>query len=208
MEISGSILGIKNKSKECIKNFIDSGVDYVHLDVMDGIFVSNTSLPYQEVSNIISNFKYDVHLMVSDVKSYIDEFKNINPEYITFHVETDNVLENINYLKSLNIKVGLSIKPNTKIDDLIPFLSMIDLVLVMSVEPGMGGQQFIPNTLNTVDYLYSYRQKFNLNYKIEIDGGINDKNISKLDKCDIVVVGSFITNGDYKKQVEVLKSLN
>lgn len=207
MKIAGSILGIKNKTKEKIELFANSGIDYIHLDVMDNIFVNNFSLPFNEVEEIIGNHIYDVHLMVADVKSYIDEFKNINPEFITFHLETANVLENINYLKSLGIKVGLSIKPNTKLENIFPYLSLIDLVLVMSVEPGFGGQQFIADSLDRINKLYEYRKDNNLDFKIEIDGGINIDNISKLNKCDIVVVGSYITNGNYKEQVLKLKEV-
>lgn len=206
MELAGSILDLNPKTKEEVLKLQNSGLDYIHLDVMDGKFVPNTSLPYDEVVNLIdSNQKLDVHLMVEDVEKYIDDFSNINPEYITFHLEVGNTLEFIQKLKVKNIKAGLSIKSNTNLDEIKPYLNLIDLVLVMSVEPGFGGQKFLENTLSRIDKLYQYRKENQLQYKIEVDGGINDQNIYKLEKCDMIVVGSFITRGNYSEQIQKLR---
>lgn len=206
MELAGSILDLKPKTKGEVLKLQTSGLDYIHLDVMDGKFVPNTSLPYSEVVNLIdSNQKLDVHLMVEDVEKYIDDFSNINPEYITFHLEVGNTLNNIQKLKNKNIKVGLSIKPNTDLEEIKPYLDSIDLVLVMSVEPGFGGQTFIENTISRIDELDKYKQENHLHYKIEVDGGINDKNIKNLNKCDMIVVGSFITKGNYEEQIKKLR---
>ena len=205
MKISGSILGLKEQTKEELKKIEQSGIDYVHIDVMDGLFVFNNSYPYEQVKNIVNDFKYDVHLMVKDVKKYIDEFSLINPEYITFHLEVSNTEYYINYLKQKNIKVGIAINPKTDVEKIYPYLKDIDLVLIMSVEPGRGGQKFIENSYLKIDKLYEYRKQNNLKYKISIDGGINDVVLKKLTKIDIAVIGSYITNGNYQEQVTKIR---
>lgn len=205
MKLSISFLSVKNNIKENIKNIEQTNCDYIHIDIMDGKFVPNTSFSYDDVKNYIDgiNIKKDVHLMVEDVRSYIDNYKNIKPDIITFHIEaTRNVDEMIKYIKSLGIKVGLSIKPDTSIDTLYPYLNDIDLVLIMSVEPGKGGQTFIDSSKDKIDELYNLRKLNNYNYQIEVDGGINDITKNKCSNADIIVVGSYITNSnDYQAQV-------
>ena len=209
MKISASFLSIKEDLKNNIEKLDNSNIDYLHLDIMDNVFVPNKTWKFNDITDLLENTtsKKDVHLMVKDVKKYIDDYSKLNPEFITFHLEaTDSVLGTINYIKSKNIKVGISIKPNTKVEELLKYLPLIDLVLVMSVEPGFGGQKFIENSINKVNELYEIREKNNYNYFIEIDGGINDTNIKYLDKCDIVVVGSFITSiGNYNEAIGKLK---
>lgn len=206
MKISGSILKIKN-NQEKINELINSGIDYLHLDVMDGVFVENISLPYDECKKIISKIPLDIHLMVKDTKKYINEFIKLNPKYISFHIETDNINECINIIKEKNILVGIAINPKTNIEKILPYLNLIDLVLIMSVEPGYGGQKFINDTLEKIKYLNEYRNENNLNFEIEIDGGININNIKNIDS-DIVVIGSGITNSEnYKNQVNKIKEL-
>lgn len=208
MKISASFLSIKEDLKNNIKKLDNSNIDYLHLDIMDNIFVPNITWHIEEITNLLDDTKSkrDVHLMVKDVISYIDEYSKLNPEFITFHFEAaTNVLDIINYIKNKNIKVGLSIKPNTKVEEIVKYLPFIDLVLVMSVEPGFGGQAFIPDSINKIEELYNIRAYNNYNYLIEVDGGINSSNIKDLDKCDIVVVGSFITNNsDYNKAISEL----
>lgn len=206
MKISGSILKIKN-NQEKINELINSGIDYLHFDVMDGVFVENISLPYDECKKIISKIPLDIHLMVKDTKKYINEFIKLNPKYISFHIETDNINECINIIKEKNILVGIAINPKTNIEKILPYLNLIDLVLIMSVEPGYGGQKFINDTLEKIKYLNEYRNENNLNFEIEIDGGININNIKNIDS-DIVVIGSGITNSEnYKNQVNKIKEL-
>ena len=207
MKISASFLSIKNNLKENIDKLTDLDIDYLHLDIMDGLFVNNKTYEIKEIEDIINNKKpLDVHLMVSDVYKYIDDFKNLNPEFITFHYEVNHdIMDLIKYLKSLNISVGISIKPDTKVTELLPYLPYIDLVLVMSVEPGFGGQKFIENSIDKINELYELRKDNNYKYLIEVDGGINDTNIEKLKKADILVIGSFITNGDYSKNLSIVK---
>lgn len=204
MLIAGSFLKIQN-DQEKIKNLNDS-VDYIHFDIMDGKFTTNKTLPITEmITNTITKPK-DIHLMVEDVKSYIDEVLPLNPHNITFHIEVQtNHKQLINYLKKLNIKIGLAINPETEIEKIIPYLSDIDLVLVMSVHPGKGGQPFIDIT-DKIDKLIDYRQKNNLKFLIEVDGGINNKTIKIVKNVDIAVVGSYITDSDnYHIQVQKLK---
>ena len=206
MKTSVSILNLKEKSN--IKMIESYNPDFIHIDVMDGLFVDNVACSYNDIKDYLSDYKYDVHLMVQDVDKYINEFKNINPEYITFHVETDNVISNIDYLKSLGIKVGLAINPNTDLDKLYPYLDKIDLVLVMSVEPGLGGQEFIMNSISRINALYDYRKNNNLNYLISVDGGINASTIEYVKNADIVVSGSYVVNNpDIDNALRILRGV-
>ena len=209
MKISASILSIKEDLKNNIKKLDNSNIEYLHLDIMDNIFVPNITWDIDEIKELLdgTKTKKDVHLMVKDVIKYIDDYSKLNPEFITFHLEAvDNVLEVINYIKSKNIKVGISIKPNTTVENLKEYLPLIDLVLIMSVEPGFGGQTFIESSLDKIEELYNIRENNNYSYLIEVDGGINSDNIKKLNKCDIAVVGSYITNNsDYNEAIDNLK---
>lgn len=205
--LSVSILGIKENINENIKKLDNLKIDFFHIDIMDGIFVSNKTWNYKEIEFIKNTkTKKDIHLMVKDVKTYVDDFKNLNPNIITFHYEaTNNQLELIKYIKKLNIKAGLSIKPNTEVEEIKELLKYVDLVLVMSVEPGTGGQSFIENSTNKIDELYKIRKNNNYNYLIEVDGGINNDTKNKVKNADIIVVGSYITNGNYEEQIAKIK---
>ncbi len=207
--ISASFLDIKEPKNVEVSKLDSLDIDYLHLDVMDGIFVENKTYTYEEFYEILKYTKKpkDVHLMVSDVKKYIDSFKQFNPEFITFHYEAASEVSSvINYIKQLGIKVGMSIKPSTDIKEVSKYLEFLDLILVMSVEPGRGGQKFIENSVEKIEKLYNLRKEFNYKYLIEVDGGINDETIKKCDKADICVVGSFITKQDYKEALEKLKN--
>ena len=201
MKIAASFLDIKGPIVDEVTKLSNLDVDYLHLDVMDGIFVENKTFTYEEFYNItrFSSKPKDIHLMVSDVKRYIDEFSNLNPEFITFHYEAvSEVSSVINYIHEKGIKVGMSIKPSTDISEIVDYLDYLDLILVMSVEPGRGGQSFIEDSTKKIETLYNLREKQNYKYLIEVDGGINDKTIKLCDKADIVVVGSYITKQDYE----------
>lgn len=196
MLLGASILNIDNNR---LNELYMSDIDYVHVDVMDGEFVtSTTDLFYRVKDKLASNQKnIDVHLMVKDIKKYVDEYKELSPAFIIFHYEAClNHLEIINYIKSLNIKVGLAISPGTPVDSILSFLDVIDLVLVMSVQPGKGGQEFIESTISKIKRLAFIRELNNLKFKIEVDGGINDTNVNKLENVDYVVSGSYITKSD------------
>lgn len=200
MKLSVSTLGIINNQELINKLNIDK-VDFIHLDVMDGIFVNNKKIPDNKINY---NKKLDIHLMCKKLDEYIEYYKILNPEYITFHYEIGNTLENIEKIKLANSKVGIAINPNTDIDVIFPYLNKIDLVLIMSVEPGLGGQTFINSTFEKISKLKKYKETNNLSFLIEVDGGINDSNIKKID-LDMVVVGSYITSSiNYEKSIEKL----
>lgn len=210
MKLSVSILSMKDQFdiKESIKKLNNCNIDFLHIDIMDGKFVKNSTWNCLDVKNILPNTSkpLDIHLMVEDIEKYINDFSILNPKYITFHLEaTDNPIKIIKLIKEKNIGVGISIKPNTDVSKLLPYLSLVDLVLVMSVEPGQGGQKFLDNSVEKINYLYQVRNDKNYNYVIEVDGGVNNTTIENCRKCDIVVVGSYITKNNYE---ESIKSLN
>lgn len=210
VKVSTSILSIKDNLIENIKKLNDSDTDFIHYDIMDGNFVTNKSFSYEDITNINKYVtkSLDVHLMVDDPEEYIKFYKNLNPEYITIHYEIDNYQKYIGIIKENNIKVGISIKPNTPVEDLYDILDKIDLVLIMSVEPGMGGQSFIEESLEKIQKLRKYIDDNNLNTVIEVDGGINDITSKQCvsSGVDILVCGSYITNSDdYQEQINKLR---
>lgn len=206
IKISPSILASNNRIESTLK-LNNTNSDYLHIDVMDGKFVENFQFPLKEINEIekISKKPLDIHLMVENPENYITKLRNKNIEFITFHIEINQNIKNIiSLIKSLNYKVGISLKPNTKVETLIPYIKDIDLILIMSVEPGKGGQEFMPSSLNKADEI----RLLNKNIIIEIDGGIKDNNINEIKKhVDIAVVGSYITNStDYNKAINNLKN--
>lgn len=217
VEVSTSILNVrKEDSLGAIYNLETAKTDYFHIDVMDGMFVEqDTTQNMQEYTNSIkqiSNIPLDVHLMVQDVKKYVDAYIPFGPNIITFHLEAcqdkEEVLELIRYLKENHIKVGISIKPNTKVEELYEYLPLIHLALIMTVEPGYGGQKLIPETIEKVKKLKRYMDENNLDIDIEVDGGINLENKEKLKEAgaNIIVAGSVIIKAeDYKETIEKIK---
>ena len=175
-----------------------SKATYLHIDVMDGVFVPNISFGQsiqKQIRPKFPNMIFDTHLMIIDPIKYIKDFANAGSDYITFHVEAkSDVNETIDLIHSLNKKAGISIKPNTNPEVLIPYLNKLDLVLVMSVEPGFGGQKFMPNSLDKISFLKDYREKNNLHYLISVDGGINEQTYELVEKAgaDLAVMGSFL----------------
>lgn len=203
MRISTSILSIKDNIEKNIEKLNNTTTDFIHLDIMDGLFVpSSNDVDF----NLQFNKPLDIHLMVNDVLMYFNKYKKLKPMYLTFHVEaTNNVDEVISMIKKENIKVGISIKPDTSVNSIIEYLPFIDLVLIMSVEPGYGGQKFIDESVNKISELVALRDKNNYTYLIEIDGGINREVINKIKDVDIIVVGSYITNSNnYQKKIDEL----
>lgn len=206
MIISGSFLKIQ-EDKEKIKKLNDV-VDQIHFDIMDGKFTENKTLPIHKIEENLKDITkpIDIHLMVFDVQKYVKEVLKFNPSYITFHIEaTDTPKSFINLIKENKVKVGLAINPETNFDNIYPYLDSVDLVLVMSVHPGKGGQPFIDIT-DRIKKLREFRQKNNLSYLIEVDGGINNETIKKVKKADIAVSGSYITDSeDYQEKIDMLR---
>lgn len=193
MDLSVSILNAKDK-KQMINILNNTDISYIHLDVMDGNFVSQESLQIEEIIELskISQKNLDIHLMVSNPLEYIEKIKELtNIEYITIHLEINkDIKEILSTIKSYGYKTGLSIKPNTDINEITAYLNYIDLILLMTVEPGLGGQSFIEDSISR---LIELKKLANNKIKIEVDGGINDKTINNVKHADIAVVGSYIT---------------
>ncbi len=218
VEVSTSLLSVKKENIiQTIYNIEAAGTNYFHIDVMDGKFVEeNTSElmnEYCEYLNTISNTPIDVHLMVQDVETYIKNYLIYNPNIITLHYESikekNKIMELIKYVKQNNCKIGISINPETKIEEIYEFLPYIHLVLIMTVEPGKGGQELIPETVEKIFNLKNYLESKNLEIDIEADGGINIENVKQLKDAgtNIVVVGTSIINSEnYKYTIQKLKS--
>ena len=207
--ISASILDIKEPKDIEVSNLSKLDIDFIHVDVMDGIFVENKTMDYDDYKKILKySYKpFDVHLMVSNVKKYIDEYIKLEPENITFHFEAvSDVRSIINYIKGLGVKVGMSINPSTTIEEIKEYLEFLDLVLVMTVEPGRGGQKFITSCSKKIDDLKRIRENSDANYLIEVDGGINDETITMCKNADICVAGSYIAKNDYAEAIKKLRN--
>lgn len=206
MKVSPSFLtcdfsNLKNELDQ-IKDY----VEYIHVDVMDGDFVPNLTFGAKFIKDFRKYYPkniFDVHLMISNPIKYIKDFAEAGSDIITFHYESkSNVLDTINEIKKNGKRVGLSIKPGTDVSEIEKFLPYIDLVLVMSVEPGFGGQKFMPNSVDKIKLLNTIKKENSYNYEIEVDGGINAETISFVKEAgvDVVVAGSYVMNSDNKKE--------
>lgn len=198
MKVSASFLSSKDLIRD-LRGLDNTDVDYIHVDIMDGKFVSNKTMPFRELKNIYkyTSKRLDVHLMVDNPRAFIPLYASLNTEYITFHVEVDqNIEELLKLIHSYSIKAGLAIKPSTKVSELVPYLPFIDMVLVMSVEPGYGGQEFISTTKDKVEELRVLLDTYNSSAVISVDGGVNLNTRKYCQLCDVVVAGSYIVNGD------------
>ena len=216
IQISPSILSADfSQLGNEIKRLNDAGADMIHVDVMDGHFVPNLTIgpPVIKALKKNSSVPFDVHLMISPVHKYIEAYANAGADIITIHPEaTDDLQKSIDKIKELKKKVGVSLNPETKVDIIKKDLSGIDLVLIMSVNPGFGGQKFMPEVLNKIKELVQIREKEKLIFDIEIDGGINFDN-SKLAieaGANILVSGTTIfksNDGNIKKNIDLLRTV-
>ena len=215
IQISPSILSadFSQLGKEII-NLEKSGADMIHVDVMDGHFVPNITIGPPVIKSLrkLTKLLFDVHLMISPVHKYIEDFANAGSDIITIHPEaTDNLDLSIKLIKKLNKKVGISLNPDTEIRKVENYLAQIDLILVMSVFPGFGGQKFMPEIIDKIKNLKSLKTKNKLSYDIEVDGGINFENSKKVKEAgaNILVSGTTIfkeNKVDLKMNIEKLRS--
>ena len=217
VEVATSLLSIeKEKSIQTIYNLEVAGANYFHIDVMDGKFVKNNTIEnmreYTEYIKQITNTKIEVHLMVEDVEAYSKAYIDMGVNSIIFHIESlkneTEILKLISFIKQNNVQVGLTLNPKTPIEKIYPYLSYLHKVLIMSVEPGEGGQKFIPEAIEKIQKLNIFAYENGYDIDIEVDGGINDKTAKKVIEvgANIVVAGSYITNSEnYKEAIESLK---
>ena len=209
--LAADLLNIKSE----VINVDNAGAEFIHIDIMDGHFVPNLSFGYNMVKTLrpITNKILDVHLMISPVEPFIKEFINAGSDIISFHPEADkNTKEIISIIKKSNCKVGIAVHPNIKIEEIKEFLNDVDLVIIMTVIPGFGGQKFLEDQVNKISALKEIRKNINASYEIEIDGGINYQT-SKIciDKgADILVAGSYIYGApkeEYKDKINSIRHL-
>lgn len=209
MKVSVSFLSSNNPPRD-LKLLNETDCDYIHVDVMDGKFVKNKTMPFSEMKKIskYTDKRLDVHLMCANPLKYINDYASLNTEYITIHVEiNEDINKLIKLIKSYSIKAGLSIKPNTNVRDIIPYLPYIDSILVMSVEPGEGGQEFIVSTEEKIKEIRELFSEYNINdVIINVDGGVNNDTVKHCALCDIVTSGSYvISDNNFQEKIDTLR---
>jgi ribulose-phosphate 3-epimerase len=207
--IAPSILSadFANLEKE-IKAVTAAGADWIHVDVMDGHFVPNLTIGVPVVQSLkkVSTLPLDVHLMIEKPENFIESFIKAGADIVTIHVEsTENPEKVLRRIRELGAKPGITLRPGTALEKITDFLPLVDLVLVMTVEPGFGGQAFMEDQVQKIAILRKQREKNNWKYLIEVDGGVNAETVKKLGDADVLVAGSFVFKNDYKKAIQILK---
>jgi len=207
-KISVSFLSSKNIPLDLIK-LNETDADFIHVDVMDGKFVKNKTMPFSEMKNI---YKYTskrlvVHLMVDNPSKYIPLYAELNTECVIFHIESgEDIIKNLELIKSFSIKCGLAISPDTKVNELIPYLPYLDVILVMGVIPGEGGQKFILDTENKIKEIRELIKSYDFNILIDVDGGVCDTILDKVEEADILTSGNYIiSSSDYQEKITSLR---
>ena len=208
MKVSVSFLG-KEDVKDIIVKLNDTDCDFIHIDFCDATFVSSRSLPFSEMKHIgeYTSKRLDVHLMVDKPSKYIPLFAGLNTETIVFHVEVDeDIVKDLNMIKDYSIKCGLAISPDTKVSSLVPYLPMLDEIIIMSVIPGKSGQSFIMESIDKIKEVKDLINSYNLETTIEVDGGVNNETIEYCRDADMVVSSSYVLNGDnYQEKITSLR---
>jgi len=211
MKIAPSILSADfGNLAEDVKKVSEAGADYIHCDIMDGHFVPNITMGPMIIEAVkkATNTPLDIHFMVEDIPFFIDMYKHLKPEFISFHIEEEKHINRvIQKIRNENIRPAVVLNPATPVCLLDYIVADVDMVLLMSVNPGFGGQKFIPSVIDKVKELRELAERKNPNLLIEIDGGVNDKNAPLLKEAgaDILVAGSFVFKNDYKKAIESLR---
>lgn len=196
-----------NLEKE-IKAVAQAGADLIHVDVMDGHFVPNLTIgiPVVESLKKVSPLPLDVHLMIDKPERYVEGFVKAGADYLTIHVEaTTQVRETLQKIRDLGAKPGITLRPRTKLEDILPYLDLCDLILVMTVEPGFGGQSFMHDQVEKIDRLAEERSARGLEFLIEVDGGISDKTVAQVKNADVLVAGSYVFKNNYAQAIQKLK---
>ena len=208
MLVSTSFLSSKDIPND-LRKLNKTDTDFIHVDVMDGKFVKNKSLPFSEMKNIykFTDKRLDVHLMVDKPSRVIEDYASLNCEYITVHLEIDEDIEKVlSSIKDYGIKCGLAIKPMTPVKELVPYLPLLDLIIVMSVEPGTGGQEFMDEVSNKIKEVKKLISEYKSNALVSVDGGVKDTTKDKCKDEDILVSGSFIINSnDFQEKINMLR---
>jgi ribulose-phosphate 3-epimerase len=187
-----------------------AGADWIHVDVMDGHFVPNLTIGAPVVKSLrpVTALPLDVHLMIENPERYIGDFAKAGADYLTIHVEASrDVAGTLKEIRKLGVKPGITLRPRTQVEEVFPYLKMVDLVLVMTVEPGFGGQSFMPEQVVKISALRKELERQNSHALIEVDGGVTDQTALSLREADVLVAGSYIFKNDHRKAIQTLKDL-